>query len=89
MNKYYIANIGCDDSTKFVIELDDKELQTIIRFCDENNKLADYQCKPEIHIYKYDPSKECYYDYCDEKCLNKSYIDFKKGGLNNGTNNNI
>lgn len=77
MNKYLIANVGCDDNTEFVIELDDKELQTIIRFCDENNKVADYQCKPEIHIYKYDESKECYYEY-DGKPLNKNYYDFKK-----------
>ncbi len=73
MKKHLIANIGCDDHTEFVMELDDKELQTIIRFCDENNKVADYQCKPEILVYDYDENKKSYYDYYDNKPINKNY----------------
>lgn len=75
MKKYFIANVGCDDKTQFVLKLSDEELKTIIKFCDENNKVADYQCKPAIRIYEYDDSKEDYYEY-DENCLCKTYEAF-------------
>ena len=78
MKKYFIANCGCDDHTDFIIELDDKELQTIIKFCDENNKVADYQCKPEIYVFEYEENKKCFYDYDDDKRLNKDFIELKK-----------
>ena len=82
MKKYFIVNLGCDDHTEFILELTDEELKTIIKFCDENNKVADYQCKPEIKIYKYEDNKEDYYDY-NEECINKIYEDFKKVGSDN------
>lgn len=77
-NKYFIANLGCDDHTDFTLELTDEELKTIIRFCDENNKVADYQCKPEICIFKYN-QKNSYYAYNDEDQINKGYSDLKEG----------
>ena len=75
MKKYLIANIGCDDHTEFILELTDEELKTIIKFCDENNKVADYQCKPEIQIFEYDENIVSYYDY--DKPINNQYEDFK------------
>lgn len=77
MKKYLIGNVGCDDHTEFILELTDEELKTIIKFCDENNKVADYQCKPEIRIYEYDESKKRFYDY-DDNYLNKCYEDFEE-----------
>ena len=51
MKKYLIENIGCDDTTRFEIELTDEELKTIIRFIKENNKASEYGCQPSIEIY--------------------------------------
>ena len=54
-----------------------------MQFCDENNKVADYGCKPEIQIYKYDESRKCCYEYYDEKPLNKLYDDFEENKYEN------
>lgn len=54
MSKYYIENVGCDDITKLVIDLTDKELEIFIKICKELNKNSAYRCQPEIEIYKYD-----------------------------------
>lgn len=51
MKKYLIENNGCDDTTRFEIELGELELATIIRFIKANNKASKYQCQPEIDIY--------------------------------------
>ena len=51
MNKYLIDNNGCDDTTRFEIELTDEELQTILKFIKLNNKNSDYGCQPKIDIY--------------------------------------
>ena len=75
MKKYYIKNCGCDDTTVFDIELTDEELKTIIRVFEENNKVADYQCKPELHIYEYDESKSRW-EY--NKPLNNNYYELKE-----------
>ena len=73
MKKYRIANIGCDDSNWFDIELTDEELKLVIRLFEENNKIADYCCKPELYIYGYDKDKEKdYYDNEDLR-LNRDY----------------
>ncbi len=74
MKKYLIANLGCDDHTEFILELTDEELKTIIKFCDENNKVSAYQCKPEIQVFEYDENKDSYYDY--GKPINNQYEDF-------------
>ena len=74
MKKYFIANLGCDDHTEFALELTDEELKIILKFCDENNKVVDYQCKPEIQIFEYDENLKSYYGY--GKPLNKQYDDF-------------
>ncbi|MBO7611085.1 MAG: hypothetical protein J6T23_02615 [Elusimicrobia bacterium] len=74
MKKYFIVNLGCDDHTEFTLELTDEELKTILKFCNENNKVADYQCKPEIQVFEYDEKINSYYD-CDNP-INKQYRDF-------------
>ncbi len=73
MKKYKIANIGCDDSNWFEMELTDEELKLVIRLFEENNKIADYGCKPELYIYSYDKDKKNdYYDNADLR-LNRDY----------------
>lgn len=76
MKKYLIANLGCDDHTEFILELTDEELKTIIKFCDENNKVADYQCKSEIQVFEYNENINSYYDY--GKPINNQYEDFEE-----------
>lgn len=51
MKKYLIENSGCDDTTRFEIELGELELATVIRFIKANNKASKCQCQPEIDIY--------------------------------------
>lgn len=51
MKKYLIENNGCDDTTRFEIELGELELATIIRFIKANNKASKNQCQPKIDIY--------------------------------------
>lgn len=70
MNKYYIENQGCDDTTEFTTELSDDELKIVIKLFEENNKFADYGCKPSLYVYKYDENKNSW-EY--DSPLNKSY----------------
>lgn len=74
-NKYHIENNGCDDSVAFDIELTDEEVKTLIKVFEENNKLANYCCTPDIYIYEYNENYS-YFDY--EKALNKSYYELKE-----------
>lgn len=76
MKKYFIANLGCDDHTEFILELTDEELKTIIKFCDENNKASDYQCKPEIQIFELNEEFNNFYSYGEP--LNKQLNDFEE-----------
>ena len=50
MKKYKIANIGCDDSNRFDMELTEEELKVVIRLFEENNKIADYGCTPHLYM---------------------------------------
>ena len=64
MKKYLIENNGCDDTTRFEIELTDEELKTVIKFIKANNDESDYGCKPYIDIYDkyfYDDGKPTTY----------------------------
>lgn len=51
MKKYLIENNGCDDTTRFEIELSELELNTIIKFIKANNAASTYGCEPTICIY--------------------------------------
>ena len=47
-----------------------------VKFCDENNKVADYQCIPEIQIFEYNENINSYYNY--GKPINNQYEDFEE-----------
>ena len=77
MKKYKIANIGCDDSTCFDMELTDEELKLVIKLFEENNKVADYGCLPSLYIYEHDENKKNW-EYTEDLCLNRSYEELNK-----------
>lgn len=52
MSKYLIALHGCDDTTYCELELNDKELEFLIKISKEINKHSSYGCQPTISIYK-------------------------------------
>ena len=79
MKKYKIANIGCDDSNWFNMELTDEELKVVIKLFEENNKIADYGCKPHLYVYEYDESeKEHNWGYIENLSLNRDYEELNK-----------
>ena len=47
-----INNMGCDDTTYTIMNLEENELQFLIKFANENNKNSKYGCQPTIAIYK-------------------------------------
>lgn len=77
-NKYHIENHGCDDGVTFDIELTDEEVKILIKVFEENNKKANYTCKPDIYIYKYSENIDSVFGYGSEKALNKSYNELKE-----------
>ena len=79
-NKYLICNIGCDDSNNFEMELTKQERDILIKVFEENNKIADYCCKPHLFIYdEYTIEKlDDYSWYKGEHCLNRNYDELKK-----------
>ena len=86
MKKYKIANIGCDDSNWFDMELTEEELKVVIRLFEENNKIADYGCTPHLYVYEYEKSrKNDYNDYYDNEdlCLNRDYNELKEESNSN------
>lgn len=72
MKKYLIRNCGCDDTTEFFIELNEEQLNFVIKLFEENNKVADYCCKPSLEIYEYNNEEDEYF-YFEKDTLNKSY----------------
>ena len=48
---YHVNNMGCDDTTTFIIQLTESEYNAIKRSIEENNKNADSNCKPEIDLH--------------------------------------
>ena len=78
--KYKIANIGCDDSNWFDMELTEEELKLVIKLFEENNKRASYGCTPHLYIYEYDENKKEYnWGYTEDLCLNRDYDALNKG----------
>ena len=79
MKKYKIANIGCDDSNWFDIELTEEELKLVIKLFEENNKIANYGCTLHLYIYEYDENKREYsWEYTEDLCLNRDYEELNK-----------
>ena len=66
---YFIENMGCDATTRGLIELTDVELTNFCNFIYHLNKNSYYGCMPKISIYKGD------WNELEEVDLNKSGID--------------
>lgn len=52
--KYQISIDGCDDSTVFEIELDDKEIAVAERLASICNKTSEFSCMPTMEIKRID-----------------------------------
>ena len=62
--KVLIENVGCDDTTSTTMDLEQKELDILIKFAKENNKNSSYGCQPRVEIYtEFELIKEDEYDY--------------------------
>lgn len=48
--KYNISVDGCDDSTKFEVELAENEFNLVETIVKKNNKVATEHCQPTIRI---------------------------------------
>lgn len=44
--KYHIELIGCDDTTRFDMELTPKEAKFLSQICDLSEEYSTYQCMP-------------------------------------------
>ena len=75
MKKYLICNHGCDDCNEFEMELTEEQAQFLIKVFEENNKIADYQCKPSLYICdNYTKENGWYSGYSS---MNKDYYELK------------
>lgn len=62
--KVLIENIGCDDITSTLMDLEQKELDILIKFAKANNKNSHCACQPSIRIYtEFELIKEDEIDY--------------------------
>ena len=48
--KYEIILDGCDDSTKFEMELTDEEFELLLKVSDKANETSEYCCMPRIYV---------------------------------------
>lgn len=65
MSLYKIELCGCDDTTSFMREMTDEELDFLVTIAIEANKTSTYGCMPTMHIYEMpkinlDKAKEIY-----------------------------
>ena len=63
MKKYLITLNGCDDTTYCELELNDNELEFLIKISKEINKYSYYQCQPTISIYEDYKNRDCKRDF--------------------------
>ena len=62
--KVLIENVGCDSTTSTIMDLEQKELDILIKFAKENNKNSSDVCEPSIRIYtEFELIKEKRFDY--------------------------
>lgn len=66
MSEYLITLSGCDDSTRAVIELTDREHEVMQRVAEAVNARSRYGCQPEIEIKPVDQMN----DY-ERECIAK------------------
>ena len=51
-NLYFVANMGCDDTTNGLIRLSDSDFPKFKAFIENLNKNSLYGCMPTISVYK-------------------------------------
>jgi hypothetical protein len=76
---YYVENIGCDDSTRGIVNISEEDLPKFKQFLEDLNKNSTYGCMPKIELYKIDMSflRESNEKDNTEDCLflgDKSYV---------------
>lgn len=47
---YYITLIGCDDITRFQIELSNEELELVKKLCRKSEETSEYICMPTMKV---------------------------------------
>ena len=53
-NKYYIELRGCDDTTPFVMELDENEVNLLQTVAQKSREVSTYSCMPAMFIKSLD-----------------------------------
>lgn len=48
--KYFITLIGCDDITRFQIELSNEELELVKKLCRKSKETSEYGCMPTMEV---------------------------------------
>lgn len=57
-NKYYIELRGCDDTTPFVMELDENEVNLLQMVAQKSREVSTYSCMPRMFIKSLDECDE-------------------------------
>ena len=50
--KYIIVMDGCDDSTKFEMELTNEEFELLNKVSAKSNEASKYCCMPRMYLYE-------------------------------------
>lgn len=53
-NLYFIQNVGCDDTTSGLVELDDTQKGWFFGVLGDLNKNSYYGCMPKVRVYQAD-----------------------------------
>lgn len=76
---YFIANVGCDDTTYGLVRLTDEDFEKFKIFIQNLNRNSRYSCMPVIYVYIVEMSHLKEVD-CDDTDIDKSdvyYLDDK------------
>lgn len=57
-NKYYIELRGCDDTTPFIMELDENEVSLLQTVARKSREVSTYSCMPAMFIKSLDECDE-------------------------------
>ena len=57
-NKYYIELCGCDDTTPFVMELDENEVNLLQTVAQKSREVSSYSCMPRMFVKPLDECNE-------------------------------
>ena len=47
---YFITLIGCDDITRFQMELSNEELELVKKICQKSEETSEYSCMPTMEV---------------------------------------